>query len=175
MIVIRPAVESDIEAIATVNIQSWKETYPGIMPAKKLAALNLERCIRNWQLSMQSGTFVFVAEREGQIVGFVSGGKNRTSEISECGLGDACDCELAAIYILRKYHRQGIGLSLVKRFAACMHSEGYNSMVIWVAQKNPATGFYEAIGGELVDRRNMIIFDEAVPVVAYSYKMQNLL
>ena len=109
MIVIRPAVESDIEAIATVNIQSWKETYPGIMPAKKLAALNLERCIRNWQLSMQSGTFVFVAEREGQIVGFVSGGKNRTSEISECGLGDACDCELAAIYILRKHHRHRRG------------------------------------------------------------------
>ncbi len=145
------------------------------MPARKLAALNLERCIRNWQLSMQNGTCIFVAERDGKIVGFVSGGKNRVNEISESGLGDSCDCELAAIYILRKYHRLGIGISLVKRFAASMHNEGYHSMVIWVAQRNPATGFYETIGGELVDRKSLIIYDEAVPVVAYRYEVKNLL
>jgi hypothetical protein len=66
--IIKPATFDDIEAIATVHIQSWKETYPGIMPAQRIAALNLESCMRNWQRSLEAGSRVFVAVVDDTIV-----------------------------------------------------------------------------------------------------------
>jgi len=168
---IRPATLEDIEAIAAVHIQSWKETYPGIMPAQRINALNMAGCMRNWQLSMESGITILVAVQDGGIVGFASGGKNRNNEHCETGLGDACDCELAAIYILQKYHHQGIGRALVQQIASLMQQQGFRSMVIWVAEKNPATGFYAALGGKLVDRKYLIVCEEAIPVVAYRFEL----
>ncbi len=168
---IRPATTNDIEAIATVHIQSWKETYPGIMPAQRIAALNLESCMRNWTRSLEASLVILVAEVDGRIVGFASGGDNRSNEHCETGLGDRCDCELAAIYILQEYQRQGIGKALVKRFSSIMKSQGYSSMVIWVAEKNPATAFYAAIGGKRIDRKFLIVCEEAIPVVAYRFEV----
>jgi len=170
--IIKPATFDDIEAIATVHIQSWKETYPGIMPAQRIAALNLESCMRNWQRSLEAGSRVFVAVVDDTIVGFAAGDKNRSNEHCETGLGDKCDCELAAIYILKEHHHRGIGRALVKRFAQTMKEEGYRSMVIWVAEKNPATGFYAALGGEQVDRKFLMVCEEAIPVVAFQFDVQ---
>ena len=141
------------------------------MPAQRIASLNLDGCMRNWQKSMEAGSRVFVAVVDDVVVGFAAGDKNRSNEHCETGLGDKCDCELAAIYILQKYHKQGIGKALLQRFAASMKEQGYQSMVIWVAEKNPATGFYEALGGEKVDRKFLMVCEEAIPVVAYRFKI----
>ncbi|MDZ4121473.1 MAG: hypothetical protein U1C33_03580, partial [Candidatus Cloacimonadaceae bacterium] len=77
-IIIRAAKASDAAAIAAVHIQSWLETYPGIMPKKRLDALNLESCTRNWESAIHRCDIILVAELEDRIVGFVAGGKNRT-------------------------------------------------------------------------------------------------
>ncbi|MDZ4181327.1 MAG: GNAT family N-acetyltransferase, partial [Candidatus Cloacimonadaceae bacterium] len=105
----------------------------------------------------------------GSIVGFVSGGKNRSQEGCESGLASACDGELAAMYLLKAYHRRGIGRALTEVFSERLRSLGYRSMVAWVAEKNPATGFYQRMGGELIDRRILIVCEESVPVIAYRY------
>jgi len=168
-IVIRPAGTDDIEAIARVHIQSWYETYPGIMPDRKIASLNMDGCRRNWENALATGSYVLVVIAGGELVGFVSGGKNRTNEDCETGIGDSCEAELAAMYMLRAYHGRGIGRMMFDRFTARMQEEGYRSMVIWVAEKNPTVRFYERMGGEKVDRKILMICDEPVPVIAYCY------
>jgi len=166
---IRSADYSDIDRIAQVHIQSWQETYPGIMPAKRIEALNQESCMRNWRRSMDLGYRIFVALVQDEIVGFVSGAENRSNEHCETGTGDACECELAAIYLLQQHQRKGIGKALFDRFVTKMQQEGFHSMVVWVAELNPSTGFYAALGGELVDRKMLLICEEAIPVIAYKY------
>jgi hypothetical protein len=42
-------------------------------------------------------------------------------------------------------------------------------MVVWVAEKNKSTRFYERMGGELVDRKILLVCEEPVPVIAYRY------
>lgn len=166
---IRAADATDISKIAAVNIQSWKETYPGIMPERKIASLNLEACSRNWENALASGSSVFVAEVNNDIIGFVSGGANRIQEACETGIGNTCEAELAAIYILREYHGKGIGRMMFTHFVDTMVQDGFHSMVVWVAEMNPAVSFYLKLGGEQVDRKILYVCEEPVPVIAFRY------
>ena len=166
---IRSAKKEDISKIAAVHIQSWKETYPGIMPERKIASLNMEACSRNCENALASGSHVFVAEVNQEIIGFVSGGANRIQEACETGLGNTCEAELAAIYMLREYHGKGIGRMMFTHFVDTMVQAGYHSMVIWVAELNPAVNFYLKMGGEQVDRKILYVCEEPVPVIAFRY------
>lgn len=167
--VIRTAILSDSEAIASVHVQSWKETYPGIMPAKRLEDMSIERSSKHWQANISGDFTVLVSEVDGQIIGFASGGENCESQACETGLGNACDCELGALYILGDFHRRGIGKALFNAFVSKMRVKDYATMVVWVAEKNKSTQFYEAMGGELVDRKIIQVCDEPIPVLAYRY------
>jgi GNAT superfamily N-acetyltransferase len=168
-LILRAAVQADAAGIAAVNTQSWRETYPGIMPEKRMANLNEESCKRNWENSLSNPGNTYVAELQGKIIGFVSGGANRHNDYCETGLGDECESELAAIYLLQEYHGRGIGKALFELFAQAMRDANYSTMVVWVAEKNKSTRFYERMGGELVDRKILLVCEEPVPVIAYRY------
>jgi hypothetical protein len=46
-------------------------------------------------------------------------------------------------------------------------------MIVWVAEKNRSTGFYAAMGGELVDRKILTVCEVPVPVLGYRYVIEN--
>lgn len=141
------------------------------MPQRRIESLNHESCQRNWDNSLASGTVVYVAEVDGVLCGFVSGGENRHNQDCKTGLADACTAELAAMYILQKYHKMGVGRALFDIFVAEMKSHGHKSMAIWVAEKNPACGFYARMGGEPTDSRILMVCDEPIPLLAYCFNL----
>ena len=166
---IRKAVVSDARGIAFVHIESWKETYPGIMPEEKIASLNTESCASHWESTLSNESNVYVAEVNGLIVGFVSGSKNRFQDNCETGFANNCECELAAIYLLKKYHHLGIGKALFERFVEIMIALGFKTMTVWVAEKNPSKDFYARMGGSLSDSKVLYVLNQPVPLVAYCY------
>jgi len=168
---IREAGMNDIARVAQVHIQSWRETYPGIMPQQKMDSLSLEACTRNWQNAINEGYWFYIAEVRGELCGFVSGGLNRSNEGCATGLADACSAELAAMYILAKYHGMGVGRALFNTFKERAASLGHESMVAWVAKQNPACGFYARMGGMQVDSRDLMVMGTPVPLLAYSYNI----
>jgi len=171
---VRKAEASDIEAISAVHVQSWRETYPGIMPQQRIDGMSVESSSRHWQAVISEGFTFLVAETEGRVVGFASGGNKYEYKDCETGLSNACDCELEALYLLKEFQGRGIGKALVYRFAEIMKQEKKHTMIIWVAEKNPSAGFYVAIGGELVDRKMFIFSEVPVPVLAYRFRLGNL-
>ena len=56
--------------------------------------------------------------------------------------------ELNKIYVLRDWHRQGIGRALVERVSRRFLSEGVTSMLLFGDARNPSNGFYERLGAE---------------------------
>src|ERR1019366_8426742 len=75
-ILIRPARASDAEAIAQVRVDSWRETYRGMIPQAYLDAMQLEASRAMWEKVLTAGSHavsVFVAERSAEIIGFGSG------------------------------------------------------------------------------------------------------
>lgn len=168
---IRHATQADIPDIARIHIQSWKETYPGIMPQARLDALNIDASMRNWQGALERNDVFLVAVVDGEIRAFAAGGANRASEGCETGRANSCSGELAAMYSIQKYHGRGMGRALFEAYCATLKSMGHETMVAWVAAKNPACGFYERMGGELLDKRDLMVMGTPVPIVAYGYRL----
>lgn len=75
-IIIRPAVPADAAGMARVHVDSWRESYGGIVPEGYLNALSVPERTRRWQDMLESkqspwAAFVAVSGKEGaQRAGF---------------------------------------------------------------------------------------------------------
>jgi len=92
---IRIAEVRDAAAIAHVHVQSWLTTYAAIVPQQYLDSLNEAERIPVWQDWLKRDILVFVAEVEGKVAGFASGGAIREPD-------PAYDSELYALYLLKE-------------------------------------------------------------------------
>ena len=143
---IRPARTSDAEAIAQVRVDSWRETYRGMIPQAYLDAMQLEASRAMWEKVLTAGSHavsVFVAERSAEIIGFGSGNMLAQSK-------HGFDSELSAIYIRREFQRAGIGRRLVAEIAFSQRALDASGLIVWVIAGNKAArAFYERLGAEL--------------------------
>jgi ribosomal protein S18 acetylase RimI-like enzyme len=144
---IRRATPADTEALGAVHVQAWREAYVGLIPDEILAALDLAQRTAMWRAGLAQGAAVQLAEQDGAIVGFGASGKQCDASLPYAG-------EIAAIYVLQRAQRMGIGGRLMAAMAHDLLARGYASASLWVLEANtPARRFYEALGGREVARR----------------------
>ncbi|WP_404430830.1 GNAT family N-acetyltransferase [Sutcliffiella horikoshii] len=161
---IRKAILSDKKGIAKVHVESWKTTYANIVPDEYLNNLTYESREQIWINSIPNGG-VYVAENnEGEIVGFSSGGKERS------GKYDGFDGELYAIYILKKYQGQGIGKALIQPTIDELIGMGLNTMLVLVLKDNVSRLFYEALGGKKIDELEVQMAGKKLTEVVYGWE-----
>jgi L-amino acid N-acyltransferase YncA len=162
MISIRPAVAQDAEAISHVHVESWRTTYAGIVPREYLATLNEAERVPLWREWLAKDILTFVAELDGRVVGFASGGAIRESI-------QTYDAELYAIYLLQPAQRQGTGTSLIKQLAESLLGRDFKSMMVWVLEKNPSTNFYAQSGARVVTTKEIQIGGVTLSEVSYGW------
>ena len=164
---IRIAAAADARGIFQVWVTSWQTTYAGILPAKYLCSLESEDHVVEWQVELGSpdpSRYTYVAENEnGEIIGYATGGPERVGDPVFKG-------ELYAIYLLPENQRQGIGSQLIHAVASDMLKDGYSSIIVWALSANPAREFYEKLGGELVDQKEVEIGGANFMEVAYGWR-----
>jgi ribosomal protein S18 acetylase RimI-like enzyme len=165
--IIRQAYVEDAAGIAKVHIDTWRTTYAGIVPAEHLANLSYEKREKIWAQRLSNpGNKVFyyvVEDDSGGIIGFVNGGPERTNDPDYKG-------ELYAIYILKQYQGQGLGHRLVSALAKSLLSVGMDSMLLWVLADNPASRFYESLGGQQIKSKQEDIGGATLEELAYGWK-----
>lgn len=162
---IRPALSADAEAIARAHVASWRTTYQGIVSDEILANISVEERARNWQRQLeapQPDCFVYVAEQDGNILGFASGGPERSGDSLYKG-------EIYALYLVKECQRQGIGQMLVEASVISLLANGIESMLIWVLRDNPSRRFYEAVGGKFLREQEIEIRGQRLVEVAYGW------
>jgi len=150
---VRPAELSDAHGIADVHIQSWRETYSGVIPDRFMSADALTARRRMWESILSRdplpGT-IAVAERRGQVVGFAFAASSDHPDATK-GLAPARELNLYSIYLLAHEHDTGIGSALLD---AALED---HPAQLWVLNGNVrARAFYErhgfrADGSEFVD------------------------
>jgi ribosomal protein S18 acetylase RimI-like enzyme len=162
---IRPATLTDAPAIAMVHVSSWRSTYQGLLPGDFLASLSEANYSERWKRVIADGTSkVYVAEDEGGVVGFASGGRERAGETGYEG-------ELYAIYVLDEAQRRGFGRDLVRATVGGLRELGLGDMIIWVLRDNqPARGFYERLGGVYVRSQPITIGTATLQEVSYGWR-----
>ena len=162
MVSIRDANVEDAAAIAHVHVQGWLTTYAGIVPADYLASLSEAERTASWQEWLKRDICTFVAEAEGSVIGFASGGPLREP------LGDY-GAELYAIYLLKTEQRKAIGRRLVSAVASSLLVEGFSSMLVWVLEQNPAVLFYERLGAQRVGVKAVEIGGASLCEIAFGW------
>ncbi|MBV9675070.1 MAG: GNAT family N-acetyltransferase [Acidobacteriaceae bacterium] len=164
---LRPALVSDARSIALVHVESSRSTYQGILPAAHLAQFTLEKRERFWAEMLrrpkpQTVTLVGFDPDFG-ILGFVSGGQERTGQL-------VCDGELYMIYLLPRAQGQGLGTLLTRRFVHELSGQGFRSLAVWVLAANPFRRFYEKLGGQIIAEQSIRCGEQAFVEVAYGWK-----
>jgi ribosomal protein S18 acetylase RimI-like enzyme len=147
---IRPIALEDAALVAKVHIDTWRATYPGIMPQTVLDGLSHEALTARWQkigtpADVNNTIAAFVAEADRTIVGFGVACEQRDDTMREAGFSG----EFATIHILPSYQGAGLGRRLMAVMARSMLAEGHVAASCWSATENhPACRFYERLGGE---------------------------
>lgn len=170
---VRPAAIHDAQAIAEVHVESYKTAYRGIFPDALLNDLSVEKRESGWRdlLAAQeppSAITIVGCEAGGSVVGFASGGKERTGQLG-------CDGELYAIYLRPEAQRKGLGALLVRQFGHELITRGFGSMAVWVLELNPSRRFYECLGGKVIGQQQIERGGQTFIEVAYGWQNLNVL
>jgi GNAT superfamily N-acetyltransferase len=135
---IREARPEDLSALAELHVVTFKETHG------RFRAPSYELRESQWRAAFEKPQdwFAFVAESsDGDLVGFAKG------TLHDGGI-PGYQGELNKIYVLRQWHRRGIGRQLVEHVARRFLENGVTSMLLFGDARNPSNGFYEHLGAE---------------------------
>ena len=132
------------------------------MPDAYLAGLSTEQRALRWREHLSTAEHILVAELNGEVVGFVSGGAIREPL-------EGYDAELHAIYLMVRAHRTGIGTNLLIELAHRLDEAGFKSMAVWLFEANAAARFYEKLGAIRIGAKEREIGGVRLPLLAYGW------
>lgn len=122
----------------------------GDCPKGVPATLNEAERVPLWQDWLTRDISVFVAEVEGEVVGFAGGGAIREAI-------HAYDSELYTLYLLKNDQGRGIGKALLHAVSKALVEKGHRSTLVWVREQNPAVRFYEKAGAQYLTSKQIEI------------------
>jgi ribosomal protein S18 acetylase RimI-like enzyme len=161
---IRQARPSDAADLARIYIESWQDTYAGILPNSLLIAMSHKGQAARWQQTMRGPGAVLIAEdAKFGPVGLTSLGPARDK-----GLG--LDGEIYTLYVDPAFLGRGAGRMLLAASFATLTEKKYRSCLIWSHARNNACFFYEAMGGRRVGARTTRLMGEETPEIAFGWK-----
>lgn len=161
---IRPAHDDDATRLAELHVRAWRRGCRDILPAELLAGVKLDRRTRDWaQWLALPGSWTFVSELEGRLVGFATIASLRAN-----GRPSRSLVELRMLYVDPGHWRGGIGRGLHERVLDVARERGFTQIVLWVLTGNRrARAFYAALGFEPDRTRRVTIGGYAVDETRY--------
>lgn len=164
VISVRPARPEDAAQIARVYIESWHDTYAGILPHRLLCAMTARGQTARWNAAIRARgrEAVLVAVHAGGVVGMTSFGPPRDGTMG-------FDGEVYTLYVDPSFYGRGSGRALLRAAFAAMRKRGRSSCIIWAHAKNPVRFFYEAMGGRLIAERTAQMMGDAVLESAFGW------
>jgi ribosomal protein S18 acetylase RimI-like enzyme len=155
-LIVRPATAADADAIGRVQVETWRAAYRGLMPDEAIAQFDVEARQRQWREWLapepRPGSGTFVAELDGEVVGFVS--------VGACHSEDDAG-ELYAIYVHPSCWDRGAGRALIEDAEESLRAGGFAQAILWVMEGNErAERFYRAAGW-MQDGRKLDTFQGA--------------
>lgn len=139
-IVVRAARVDDVPAMARVIVESWRETYRGLMRDEILDDPDLVATReRFWTAALTDEQYaanrVAVAERDGAVVGVAMSGPPLDPDAT-------WPTHLYVLYVLAAHHGTGAGSALLDAVIS-----PHEDVALWVADPNPrAQAFYRKHG-----------------------------
>lgn len=162
---------ADAARIAEIHVAAWRETYAGMMPAATLAGLDVAEWTERWRGhlgSVDPAAATFLAQDESGAAGFGHCRRQTSQKMTPLGFSG----EIAALYLLRRIQRRGVGTALLRRMATHLLEHGCDSANVWVFRDAPhARRFYETHGAAPTGVEGVWeIYGMTLPDVAYGWR-----
>ena len=162
-VVIRPATRDDLWAIAEVQVQSWRETYTGLLPDALIKRNTVQTRFDMWCALFDRSDHHLWAGCDGEdVVAFSSYGPARNTD--DAG-------EIYAIYVLRRAQGRGLGAQLFRQALGRLKALGYANAVLTVLAANPAVAFYQHMGGRIGETLHMTFDGETIKEWVMTYQL----
>ncbi len=166
LVTIRGAQAADAIGMARTYVESWRDTYPGLIPEKYLLAMSASREARSLRQRLttprRSAISLVADAGHRRIVGLADAGPCREPV-------KGFDGEVFTLYVHPDHVGRGIGRALLGELGGEFLRRGVDSMLVWVLAENPARWFYHAQGGRSVARRVIPFAGARLPAVAYGW------
>jgi L-amino acid N-acyltransferase YncA len=167
MTTIRSATRKDAPDIARVYVDSWRESYAGLIPDWVLLGMSYRRLARAWDRAIRTAgrdEAILVAESaEHGLVGLGSCGPSRDPALDFSG-------EVYTLYVHPNNVGQGVGTKLMHALFDKLAEKGKPSAHVWALAQNPSRHFYKALGGGIVGTRQGRQWGVAIHEVAYGWR-----
>lgn len=143
---IRRATQSDLQDIAVIHVQSWRDSYADDLPAEFMAG-QIDRDLReHWsEIEIQDEDIVLVAE-EDSLIGFVAVWCRPIPFIDN-------------LHVKPSHRSKKVGSALIKAVTKELVKKGHKIAYLWVFESNEkAIRFYERLGGAQKEQARKNIF-----------------
>jgi ribosomal protein S18 acetylase RimI-like enzyme len=143
---IRRATQSDLQGIAAIHVESWKDSYSDVLPAEFLTAQIDRDLAQHWsEIEIQNEDIVLVAE-ENSLVGFVAVWCRPIPFIDN-------------LHVKPSHRSKKIGSSLLKAVAKELINKKHKTGYLWVFESNEkAIRFYMRLGGVQKEQARKTVF-----------------
>lgn len=168
----RVAAPGDAAQLARISVDTWRTAYRDILPTDFLDGLSYESREQRWRGQLAQARpqgLDLVAEDDaagiagGCVVGFACSGPERD------GI-PGYDGEIYAIYVLAEHQHRGIGQQLMAASARHLAAQGFRAVMLWTLEGNlRARAFYEALGGQIIRHKPVVIGETSLIEVAYGW------
>ncbi|UCD81902.1 MAG: GNAT family N-acetyltransferase [Desulfobacterales bacterium] len=143
---IRRATQSDLQGIAAIHAESWKDSYSDVLPAEFLATqIDRDLARHSSKIQIQNEDIVLVAE-EDALVGFIAVWCRPIPFIDN-------------FHVKPSYRSKQLGSALIKAVAKELINKGHQTAYLWVFESNEkAIRFYERLGGAQKEEARKTVF-----------------
>lgn len=154
---------NDCKEISRLKRQVWEETYRGIYPDSKIDNYDFAANEEKFKSIIENNDInLYVVLDGNKIIAYMSEGKpvRPFENYSQ---------EIGLLYILQKYHKQGIGTNLFNLAKQNIKARGYKNFIISCNKYNfNAQKFYTKMGGKIIkiDEDNE---DKSLPQIKFEY------
>lgn len=161
---VRYARPSDAADLARIYIESWQDTYAGLIPHSLLCAMSLKDHAARLRSAMRGPGAVLVAEDAGH------------GPIGLAGLGAARDHtlgyegEIYTLYVDPAFLGRGAGRALMEGAFEIFKDRKLRSCLVWAHARNNACFFYEWMGGRRVAARTVNLMGISTPEIGFGWK-----
>jgi GNAT superfamily N-acetyltransferase len=152
-VVVRRPDLADVDALARINIDTWRAAYSGIVSRARTEAMEPAAYRRRWVQNVASpgpGVVVLVGEVDGAPAAYAIGGPYRPQEDAapEHVRGLA---ELYAIYVDPPKQGVGAGTAVHDALLSRLAGEGFGEVALWVLVANRSARSWYARRGWSAD------------------------
>jgi GNAT superfamily N-acetyltransferase len=147
---VRPARPQDAEAVARVQLVTWRTAYRAVLPLAVLDGWDERAAVASWRAAVTSpptpGHGVLVAVEGDEVVGFAAYGPPELSP-GEAANEAGPTTEIAPMLVEPRWGRRGHGSRLLAAVADLARATGAARLQVWLPEADEASArFFESAG-----------------------------